>query len=151
MTTFHKALRAFAAEKIAEPGDHKRREIADAFLDANPELAHEYVRDLAGRKVADLIKELCDERTADPLPLFSGFPVAITVSPGVVKASDQCDLNDLGAGLAYRHENVQHAQKKLDAYRSSMAAFESLRASEVETLGECQERLRKQGQIGGQS
>lgn len=149
MTSFRKKLREYAAVEIEQPGEHKRTEIADAFLEAYPELAREYMRDLALKQIADLIKELCDEPEADPLPLFSGFPAAITVSPGVVKATKHCTLNDLGAGLDYRRENVRHAQERLKAYAESMAKFELLRKAEDETVGDCAERLRKQGPIDG--
>lgn len=43
---------------------------------------------------------------------------------------------------------VRFSAERLDAYRSSMAAFEHLRSSEDETVGECQERLRARGPVG---
>lgn len=144
MTDFSKALRGFVAEQIAQPGEHKRVEMAAAFLDEHSEVAAEHLRDLAERSVARLIKELCDESEADPLPIFSGFPMAIAVSPGVVKATINCTLADLGAGLAYRADNVRNAQDKLRAFRESMARFEALRTGDEETVGECTERLRLQ-------
>ncbi len=144
---FHKALRAYATGQIAQPGEHKRQEIADGFLDDNPELAREWMRALASKQIAELIKGLCDQPEADPLPLFSGFPAAIAIAPGVVKATQHCTLDDLGAGLAYRQENVRNARERLKAYGEAMAAFESLRANESETVGECSERLRAQGPI----
>lgn len=147
MSRFHKTLRAYAADQIAKPGEHKRQEIADRFLDDNPEIAHEFMRALASKQIAELIKSLCDEPEADPLPIFSGFPAAITVADGVVKATEHCVLGDLGAGLENRNENVRHALKKLEAYRDSMAAYESLRGAEDETVGECTKRLREQGPI----
>lgn len=145
MSTFHKALRAFAVDLINQPGDHKRQEIADAFLDAHPELAKDYMRELAVKQVAAQIKDLCDASDADPLPLFSGFPAAITVGPGVVKATRHCVLDDLGAGMEYRLENLRNARARAKAYGEAMTAFEGLRATEVETVGECADRLRKQG------
>lgn len=147
MSTFHKRLREFARDRINQPGEHKRQEIAEAFLDEFPELAQEYVRELASRKVADLIKEECDAPGADPLPIFDGFPQAITVSPGVVKATVNCTLDDLGAGLQYREENVKHARERLKAYSDSMHRYEALRTAETETVGECQDRLRRQGPL----
>lgn len=147
MNPFTKALREFAAGRIAEPGEHKRAEIAEAFLDENTELARSYMRELAGKHVAALIKELCDMPEADPLPLFNGFPRAIAVAPGVVKATANCTLDDLGAGLEYRRDNVRHAQERLKAYGESMTRFEALRATETETVGECSDRLRKQGPL----
>lgn len=148
MSTFHKTLRAFASEEIAKPGEHKRQEIAEAFMDAFPELARDYMRELAGKHINDLIKSQCDLPEADPLPLFSGFPSAITVAPGVVKATKNCTFDDLGAGLDYRQENVRNAQERLEAYKDSMAAFVSMRKTETETVGECSDRLREQGPIG---
>lgn len=151
MSTFHKTLRAFAVDLINQPGDHKRNEIADAFLDAYPELAREYMRELAVKQVAAQIKDVCDAAAADPLPLFSGFPAAIAVGPGVVKATKHCVLNDLGAGLEYRMENLRNARARAKAYGQAMTAYEGLRASEVETVGECADRLRDQGPIGDPS
>lgn len=142
MSTFTKRLRAFAADRISAPGEHKRAEIADAFLDEHPDIAHEYLRELASKKVADLIKDLCDEPDGDPLPIFAGIPAAIAIAPGVVKASANCTLDDLGAGLEYRRQNIRHAQQRFDRYAASMTAYESLRATEAETLGECADRLR---------
>lgn len=145
--SFRKMLRAFAAEQIGKPGEHKRQELADAFLDQNPELAREYMRDLASKHVAGLIKDLCDESGPDPLPLFAGFPAAIAIAPGVVKSTANCTLDDLGAGLSYREQNVRNARERLEAYGRSMEAFVSLRNAETETVGECSERLRRQGPI----
>lgn len=141
--SLRKMLREYVAEQIAQPGEHKKAELASAFLDENAELAREYLRELAEKRVAELIKELCDEPEADPLPLFRGFPAAIAVAAGVVKATNNCTLDDLGAGLAYREENVRNAQERLAAYGDSMAKFELMRASEAETVGECSARLRK--------
>lgn len=140
--SLRKMLREYLAERLTQPGEHKKAELAAAFLDDNADLAREYLRELAEKRVAELIKEFCDEQAPDPLPLFSGFPAAIAVAPGVVKATANCDLDDLGAGLAYREENVRHAQDKLRDYRESMNRFELLRTSEAETVGECTERLR---------
>lgn len=145
MSAFSKKLRAYAAEQIGQPGEHKRQEIAVAFLDDNPELAGQHMRELASKRVAELIKELCEEPEHDPLPIFSGFPAAIAVAAGVVKSTEHCNLDDLGAGLRYREENLRHARERLDAYDRSMTAFAGLRASEAETVGECSARLREQG------
>jgi hypothetical protein len=147
MSTFNKRLREYASDRINQPGEHKRLAIADAFLDENPELAHQYIRELASKKVADLIKAMCDEPEDNPLPIFNGFPHAITVAPGVVKATANCNLDDLGAGLQYREENVRNARERLKEYADSMTRYEALRSSEVETVGECQDRLRKQGPL----
>lgn len=65
--------------------------------------------------------------------------------PGMPSGST---LDDMRAVEALLVEYMAHQQECLTKYQDSMAAFESLRASEVETLGECQERLRKQGPIG---
>lgn len=146
MSTFRKRLREFAAEEIAKPGEHKRQEIADQFLDDNPELAAEYVRELAAKKVAELIKEMCDEPEDDPLPIFNGFPRAITIAPGVVKASEHCTLDDFGAGLDPRLKNIKDAQRRLESYKDSMALFETLRSGAAETLGQCSKRLRAQAE-----
>ena len=143
MSSFRKTLREYAAGQIAQPGEHKRQEIADQFLDDNPALAAQYMRELAARRVAELIKELCDEPENDPLPMFSGFPRAIAIAPGVVKSAEHCTFDDLGAGLEYRRKNADDVMRKLDAYRDSMAVFVSLRSSETETVGECSARLRK--------
>jgi len=151
MNDFNKQLRAFASDEISKPGEHKRRQIADKFLAAHPDLAHDYVLELASTQVAKLIKQMCDESGADPLPLFSGFPAAIVIAPGVVKATANCTLDDLGAGLEYRKENLRHAQERFEEYGRSMAAFVSLRASESETVGECQARLREQGPVTEES
>lgn len=142
MTAFSKTLRTFALDQIGTPGEHKPAQIAAEFLDRNPDLAREYIRELAERRVAELVKDLCDEPAQDPLPLFSGFPAAITVAPGVVKAIDHCNLDDLGAGLAYRADNVRNAQKRLEEYRLSMAKFDMLRERPDETVGELSQRLR---------
>jgi len=140
--SLRKMLREYVAEQIAQPGEHKKAELAAAFLDENADAAREYLRELAERQIASLIKELCDEPEADPLPLFTGFPVAIAVAPGVVKATANCTFDDLGAGLAYREENVRHAQERLNAYRDSMAKFDLMRRRDDETVGQCTERLR---------
>ncbi len=140
--SLRKMLREYVAEQIAQPGEHKKAELAAAFLDDHAAEAAEYLRELAERQIASLIKELCDEPDADPLPLFSGFPVAISVAPGVVKATSNCTLDDLGAGLAARDDNIRHAIKSRDEYRESMNRFELLRTAETETVGECTERLR---------
>jgi hypothetical protein len=142
MTSFRQTLRAFAVDLISEPGEHKRAEIAATFLDEHADLAKDYIRELAERQIADLVKEMCDEPDQDPLPIFGGFPSAITVGPGVVKATRHCTLNDLGAGLRYRAENVRHAQERLDAYRESMSRFDLLREGPDETVGEVADRLR---------
>lgn len=147
MTEFHQQLRAFALDEITKPGEHKRREIADKFLAAHPDLAHEYALELASNQVAKLIKQMCDESGVEVLPIFSGFPAAIVIAPGVVKATANCTLDDLGAGLAYRRENLRHAQERFEEYGRSMAAFVSLRVSDTETVGECEARLRQQGPI----
>lgn len=143
--SLRKKLREYAAEQIAQPGEHKKAEIASAFIDEHTDYIAEYTRELVERYIQGPIKELSDEPQDNPLPLFSGFPTAIAVAPGVVKAAINCNLDDLGAGLQYRSENVRHAQERLDAYRNSMGAFVAMRTSEAETVGECQERLRKQG------
>lgn len=148
MSTFRKALREFASGQIAQPGEHKRHEIAQSFLDEHPTLAAEYVRELASKQVAELIKELCEESEADPLPIFAGFPLAISIMPGIVKATAQCLLDDLGAGLVAREKNIGDAMRSRDRYRDSMNAYEMLRASEAETVGECAGRLRVQGPVG---
>lgn len=145
MSDFRKRLREFAAEQIAQPGEHKRAEIAAQFLDDNPELARAYVRELAERQIATLIKDLCDEPDGHALTLFNGLPTAITVAPGVVKATTNCDLNDLGAGLTFRRENVRNATDRLNRYIESMNRYESLRKSEEETVGAVTERLRAGG------
>lgn len=141
--SLRKELRAYVAGELAKPGEHKKAELAASFLDDHRQLAIQYMRELAERQVAELIKELCDEPDADPLPLFSGFPAAIAVAPGVVKATVNCNLNDLAAGLEYRRQNVQHALQRFEEYGDSMAKFELMRSSETETVGECAERLRK--------
>lgn len=141
--SLRKQLRAYVAEQIAQPGEHKKAELAAAFLDEHSDLAREYMRDLAEKQVAGLIKDLCDESETDPLPVFSGFPAAIAVAPGVVKATANCNLNDLGAGLEYRRQNLRHAQERLEAYGDSMTKFELLRQAEAETVGECADRLRQ--------
>lgn len=141
--SLRKMLRAYVAEQIAQPGEHKKAELAAAFLDEHTDAVRDYLRDLAERQVASLIKELCDEPEVDPLPLFTGFPVAIAVAPGVVKATANCTLDDLGAGLTYREDNVRHALERLDAYRDSMAKFDALRRRDDETVGQCAERLRR--------
>jgi hypothetical protein len=145
--SLRKKLREFAAEQIAQPGEHKKAEIASSFIDEHTDYIAEYTRELVERYIQGLIKELSDEPQGDPLPLFSGFPTAIAVAPGVVKATTNCNLDDLGAGLQYRSENVRHAQDRLDAYRNSMAAFVAMRTGEADTVGEVQDRLRKQGPL----
>jgi len=135
-------LRAYLADQLAEPGEHKKTELASAFLDEHAAEAAAYLRELAERQVAELIKEFCDEPDREQLSLFTGLPVAIAVGPGVVKATNNCTLDDLGAGLAYRAENIRHAQRRLDDYRESMHRFEQLRAGD-ETVGECAQRLRR--------
>jgi hypothetical protein len=145
LSTFNKRLREYATDRINQPGEHKRFEIAQEFLNEFPELTQEYVLELASRKVADLIKAMCDEPEDNPLPIFNGFPHAITVAPGVVKATTNCTLDDLGAGLQYREENVKNARERLKAYSDSMHRYEALRTDEAETVGECQDRLRAQG------
>lgn len=149
--SLRKKFREFAAEQIAQPGEHKKAEIASAFIDEHSEFIADYTRELLERYMTGLVKELSDEPQDDPLPLFNGFPTAIAVAPGVVKATTNCNLDDLGAGLQYRSENVRHAQDRLDAYRRSMAAFVAMRTAEAETVGECQDRLRKQGPMDGKS
>lgn len=144
MSEFHKQLRAFAVEEIGKPGKHKRREIAERFLDAFPDLAASHLQGLASDHIAKLIKAMCDEATADPLPLFCGFPAAIVIAPGVVKATANCTLDDLGAGLSYREENVRNARDRLEAYGKSMTAFVALRVREDETVGECEKRVREE-------
>lgn len=146
--SLRKKLREYAAEQIGQPGEHKKAEIASAFIDEYGDFIAEYTRELVERYIQSLIKELSDEPQDDPLPLFNGFPTAIAVAPGVVKATVNCNLDDLGAGLQYRAENIRHAQERMDAYRNSMAAFVSVRSSEDETVGECQERLRARGPVG---
>lgn len=141
--SLRKILREYVAEQIGQPGEHKKAELAAAFLDNHADLAAEYLRELAEKRVAELIKELCDEPVPDPLPLFAGFPAAIAVAPGVVKATANCGLNDLAAGLEYRRQNVLHAQDRMEKYGESMARFELLRDDEAETVGECAERLRR--------
>lgn len=54
---------------------------------------------------------------------------------------------DLKAVLGVQRAYVSYMQSRLDAYRDSMAIFDGLRTSDAETLGECTERLRKQGPI----
>lgn len=142
MTSFRKRLREYAIGQISGEGEHKRTELAAAFLADNLDVAREYMQDLAERQIAELIKELCDEPAQDPLPIFAGFPAAITVAPGVVKATENCTLNDLGIGLEYRRKNVSDAQRKLAEYGDAMARFEALRTREDETVGECAQRLR---------
>lgn len=146
--SLRKKFREFATGVIAQPGEHKKAEIAAAFLDEHADVVAEYTRELLERYVTGLVKDLSDEPQDDPLPLFSGFPQAIAVAPGVVKATANCNLDDLGAGLQYRAENIRHAQERFDAYRNSMTAYVSVRTSEAETVGECQDRLRKQGPVG---
>jgi hypothetical protein len=151
MSTLRKALRTYVAQQVAKPGEHKKAELAASFLDEHDELAREYMRELAERAVADLIKDLCDESDIDPLPIFSGFPAAIAVAPGIVKATSNCLLDDLGVGMNNREENVQNAERKRRAFAESMARYEALRKDELETVGECTERLRLHGPIGGES
>lgn len=147
--SLRKLLREYVAGQIGQPGEHKKSELASAFLDEHDEEARQYMRDLAERQIAELIKELCDEPDEDPLPIFSGFPRAIAIAPGVVKATTNCTLDDLGTGLQYRQENVDNAQRRLRQYMQSMARFEILRENDAETVGECTERLRNQPPNGG--
>lgn len=142
--SLRKLLRAYLADQLGVPGEHKKAELAAAFLDEHAAEAAAYLRELAERQVAELIKEFCDEPEQEPLPMFAGFPSAIAVAPGVVKATRHCTLDDLGAGLAYRADNVLHAQRRLDEYRESMSRFELLRNSETETVGDCSDRLRRE-------
>lgn len=141
---FNAKLREFAVAEIDKPGNHDRTDIADRFLAEHPDLAAAYIRDLAVKKIADLIKDLCDE-PADfgQLKLFGGFPNAIAVADGVVKSTRQCTLDDLGAGLEYRRLNVTRAQDSLRAYGESMAAFEALRVRDDETVGEVADRVQQ--------
>lgn len=144
--SLRKKVREFAAELISGPGEHKKSEIAAQFLNEHGDYAAEYLRELAEMRVAELIKEMCDEQHKDALPMFAGLPAAIAVAPGVVKATANCTLDDLGAGLENRRQNLQRAAEKFDAYGQSMSAFDRMRNSETETVGQCEARLRKQGQ-----
>lgn len=141
--SLRKLLREYLADQLAEPGEHKKTELAAAFLDEHADQAQAYLRELAERQVAELIKELCDQPEQDPLPIFAGFPQAIAVAPGVVKATRNCTLDDLGAGLEYRVQNLEHVRQKFEGYRDAMLRFDQLRASETETVGECTDRLRR--------
>lgn len=147
MSGLRSILRAYVAEQINLPGEHKKSVLAVDFLDTHQDLAREYMRELAEKSIASLIKELCDEPEADPLPIFSGFPAVLAVSPGVVKAIVNCTLDDLTAGLEYRRDNVRNAQDRLRAYSESMARFELLASDKDETVGQCTERIRLQGPV----
>lgn len=139
---FRRQLRSYAVGEIGKPGQHNRAELAAAFLDEHQILADSFLRDLAERQVGALIKEMCDEDSNDAqLALFGGFPTAIAIGPGVVKAIKYCTLDDLGAGLIYREQNVLRAQKRLDSYVDSMKLFDSLRQRPDETVGEVAHRL----------
>lgn len=143
MSTFSRRLREFAAAEIAKPGTHTRAELAQRFLDEHADLARTFIRGLAERRVADLIRDLCDEPTTEWQPdLFGGFPAAVVVEPGLVKATANCDLADLAAGEKNREENIRAASHKLRRYRASMASFEALRERDDETVGEVTARLR---------
>jgi hypothetical protein len=143
MSTFSRRLREFAAAEIAKPGAHGRIELASRFLDEHADLAALFLRSLAEKQVASLIKDLCDEPTNEWQPdLFGGFPAAIVVEPGHVKATAHCTIQDLAAGLSYRKDNVTRAQDKLRAYVDAMALFENLRERDDETVGEVTARLR---------
>lgn len=149
---FSARLREFALAKIKEPGDHSRTEIAKAYIAEESKLIAAYVESIVLQKVTDLLKDLFEE-PADfgQLELFNGLPTAITIADGVVKSTDQCTLNDLGAGLEYRRLNIIRAQGKMRAYEHSMAAFAELREREDETLGEVAARLRNRTQAGEQA
>ncbi len=95
---------------------------------------------LLQRYVGEQLRRLL--RRPAGLTLFPALPVALTVADGVVKAVEHCDLGDLGAGLAYRQENLRRAQDKFNAYVESMARFELLRERDDETVGEVVARLR---------
>lgn len=140
---FRTRLREFAVAEIGKPGQHPYAEIAARFLVENPLLAEEYMRQLAGVQVSRLVKDLCDEPADFGQPdLFGGFPAAITVSDGVVKASQNCTIDDLGAGLEYRRQNARRAQERMAAYVRSMQLFDGLRERDDETVGEVADRVK---------
>ena len=141
---FRSRLREFAATEIGKPGSHSYAEIATRFLAEHPLLAEEYVRSLAERQVSQLVKDLCDEPADFGQPdLFGGFPAAITVADGEVKASQNCTIDDLGAGLEYRRQNVRRAQERMASYVRSMQLFDGLKERDDETVGEVAERVKK--------
>lgn len=143
---FRQRLREYVAESVAKPGEHRYAELAEQFLADNPELARSYLNDLARTAVAKLTKELCEDSPTDKqMSIFGGFPTAIAIADGVVKATRNCVLNDLGAGLAYRQDNVDRARERLKSYADSMQLYEALRSSDEETVGEVADRVKDQG------
>lgn len=96
-------------------------------------LAREFERDL----VANLAP-------LHNIRLRNALPVGPPMFPRLPSTATAIDLK---AVLEVQRAYVLYAASRLDAYRDSMAVFDGLRASDTETLGECTERLRKQGPV----
>lgn len=138
---FNTALRAYTAQQIAEPGDHDRNDMAQAFLAEHRSLAEVAVTRLVERQVGALIKELCDADADDPqMALFSGLPAAIAVAPGRVKAIEHCTPEDLQVGETHRQDNIKSARERLNRYRKGVAAYLEARRDD-ETVGQTAHRL----------
>lgn len=138
---FNTALRVYTAQQIAEPGEHDRNDMAQAFLAAHPDLAQVALTRLVERQVGSLIKELCDADADDPqLALFTGLPAAIAVAPGRVKAIEHCTPDDLEVGERHRRDNIKSARDRLRRYREGVTAFLTSRRAD-ETVGQTARRL----------
>ena len=141
MTTFRKSLNAYVDEILATDGEHKRAEIAEAFLDANPELALQEMRHLAERQVDSIIKARCNEEPSEQIALyFDGLPAAVAVAPGVVKAIEFCTPEDIAVGKSSREDNIRDARARLRRYAQGAGRYLTQRKGS-ETVGETQRRL----------
>lgn len=141
MSNFRKALRAHTADQLAQPGEHNRDEMAQAFLAEHADLAEIAMQRLVERQVGSLIKEMCD---ADPeqemLAVFDGLPAAIATGPGSVKAIEYCTPEDLELGEQHRRDNITSARSRLARYRKGVTKYLTERQGD-ETVGATAERI----------
>jgi len=138
---FTTALRRSVTDALAEPGEHSRADLAQAFLAENPELAAAAITNLAEKQVGELIKALCDAEPDDAqMSFFAGLPAAIAVGPGLVKSIEHCDPDDLAIGEEHRKDNITSARGRLKRYRDGVDAYVKARV-DAETVGETAKRL----------
>lgn len=141
-STFRKRLREYAVKQITEPGTHHRSDIARAFLEENPDLAELAMQELAESAVNRLIGDMCDESAVGPqATLFGGFPAAIAVGEGTVKAIEYCTAEDVEIGYQHRLQNIERARDKAQTYQESRDLFLANRRSDGETVGQVAKRL----------
>lgn len=122
MSGFRASLREHVTKLMTAGKTIVVSEVAEEFIDANPEIVQREIKHLVQRAVAQHLKDLCavDDHGGGQTSLLDGLPVGIVIADGVVKPRAACNWDELMAGRRERLENIDNARDRLRRYDEAL-------------------------------